>query len=60
MKSRVRTVRLGAATLLIGALASSVVVMGAATSAVAAPAKATNTSVSATALSPQVCRYGCL
>jgi hypothetical protein len=60
MKSRVRTLRVGAAALAIGALASSAMVLGGATSAVAAPAKATTTTVNAAALSPQICIYGCL
>jgi len=60
MKSRVRTLRVGAAALVIGALASSAVVLTSATSAVAAPAKATTTSVNASAVTPQLCRYGCL
>lgn len=60
MKSRARTLRVGVTALAIGALASSAMILGSATSAIAAPAKATTTSVTAAAMTPQMCRFGCL
>jgi hypothetical protein len=61
MKSRMRTIRVGAAALAIGALTASALVLTTAGSAEAAPVKVKATSATtATAVSPHVCRYGCL
>jgi hypothetical protein len=61
MKSRMRTIRVGATALAIGALTAGALVLTTAAGAEAAPvtAKAASTTT-ATAVSPHVCRYGCL